>query len=66
MSELEKFMKNEIPGKRIKKSVLRSKKNEIDTLHETGYTLQQIVEYIKVTYKITTSRQTISKILKEE
>lgn len=66
MSELEKFMQNEIPGKRIKKSILKNKKNEIDTLHETGYTLQQIVEYLKVTYKITTSRQTISKILKDE
>lgn len=66
MSELERFMKNEIPGKRIKKSILKSKKNEIDTLYETGYTLQQIVEYLKVTYKITTSRQTVSKILKDE
>ena len=61
---IKNFMQNRAPGKRVKIFILKSKKNEIDTLREIGYTLQQIVEYIKVTYKITTSRQTISKILK--
>lgn len=62
---IKNFMQNEIPGKRIKTNVLSNKIEEINALRNEGYTLQQIVGFLKKTYKITTSRQTISKIIKK-
>jgi transposase len=63
---IKNFMQNEIPGKRIKINILSNKIEEMNTLRNEGYTLQQIVDFLKKTYKIKTSRQTVSKILKEE
>lgn len=63
---IKNFMQNEIPGKRIKTNILSNKIEEMNALRNEGYTLQQIVDFLKKTYKITTSRQTVSKILKEE
>lgn len=62
---IKEFMQNEIPGKRIKTTILSNKMEEINVLRAEGYTLQQIVDFLKKTYKITTSRQTVSKILKD-
>lgn len=63
---IKNFMQNEIPGKRIKTNILSNKIEEMNALRNEGYTLQQVVDFLKKTYKITTSRQTVSKILKEE
>ena len=63
---IKEFMQNEIPGKRIKTSILFNKIEEICALRNEGYTLQQIVDFLKKTYKIATSRQTISRILKDK
>jgi transposase len=63
---IKNFMQNEIPGKRIKINILSNKIEEMNALRNEGYTLQQIVDFLKKTYKIKTSRQTVSKILKEE
>lgn len=63
---IKNFMQNEIPGKRIKTNILSNKIEEMNALRNEGYTLQQVIDFLKKTYKITTSRQTVSKILKEE
>ncbi len=42
------------------------KKEEIFELHNSGYAIQQIVEYLKVSYQLITSRQTLSNFIKKE
>lgn len=64
--QLKEFMQKEIPGKKTKTDILKSKKEEIFYLHNSGYAVQQIVDYLKITYQLITSRQTISKFMKED
>ncbi len=65
-TKLKEFMENEIPSKKSTLSVLRTKKDEIYELHISGYAIHQIVRYLKITYQIITSRQTLSKFINEE
>ncbi|CAM3985094.1 hypothetical protein [Arcobacter cloacae] len=65
-NKLMEFMQKEIPSKKSKIEILQNKKEEILKLHNTGYAVQQIVNYLKITYQLITSRQTVSKFIKEE
>lgn len=60
------FMEREIPSRKSKTEILNSKQSEILELHSAGYAIHQIVDYLKLTYKLITSRQTLSKFIKEE
>jgi hypothetical protein len=62
---VKKYMEQVAPARKRKETV-RHKKEEIMTLHHEGYTYEQIADYIKKTYKLRTSRQMISNIIKEE
>lgn len=62
---IKEWMQNETPRKRTKSNILLLKIEEIKILRKEGYSLQQIADYLKKTYKITTSRQTVSKIINE-
>lgn len=61
---IEKF-KNENVPKKSRKNLLIYKIDEITELDKSGYTHEQIANYIKTTYKIRTSRIAVSKVLKE-
>lgn len=63
--KLIEFMQNEVPTANVI-NALKSKKDEILKLHSSGYATHQIVKYLKFTYKLVTSRQTLSKFIKEE
>lgn len=63
--KLKEFMENELPIANIT-TALKAKKDEITELHQSGYAIHQIVKYLRVTYKLATSRQTLSKFIKEE
>jgi hypothetical protein len=65
-NKLKKYMKNERPSKKNKIEILNSKKNEIIILRNAGYGLQQIVNYLKSTHQIITSRQTIGDFLSKD
>lgn len=65
-NKLMEFMKKEIPNKKSKIEILKNKKEEIFKLHNSGYAIQQIVEYLKITYHLVTSRQTLSNFIKKE
>jgi hypothetical protein len=62
---IKKFMEKELPTANIS-NALKAKKDEIYELHISGYAVHQIVKYLKFTYKLVTSRQTLSKFIKEE
>ena len=64
--KLLEFIEKEIPSKKSKVEILNNKKTEIFQLHNSGYAIHQIVKYLKFTYKLVTSRQTLSKFIKEE
>ena len=64
--QLKEIMQKENPRKKTKTDILRSKKEEIFYLHNSGYAVQQIVDYLKITYQLITSRQTISKFMRKE
>ena len=64
-TKLKEFMKNELPSANVT-NALRVKKDEIYELRNSGYAMHQIVKYLKVTYRLVTSRQTLSKFIKEE
>lgn len=57
-NKLLEFMQKETPSKKSKE--------EIFELHNSGYAMQQIVEYLKVSYQLITSRQTLSNFIKKE
>lgn len=61
---IENFKKENLP-KKIRKNALLHRKDEIVELNKSGYTQEQIAQYIKLTYQIRTSRIAISKLLKE-
>jgi hypothetical protein len=63
--KLIEFIKNEVPTANVV-NALKSKKDEILKLHFSGYARHQIVKYLRFTYKLVTSRQTLSKFIKEE
>ena len=65
-NKLLEFMEKEIPSKKSKIEILQNKKKEIFELHNSGYAIQQIVEYLKITYQLITSRQTLSNFIKKE
>ena len=62
--KLLEFMKKEVPSKKTKTEILKTKKEEIFQLYFSGYTAQQVVNYLKITYQLITSRQTICKFIK--
>jgi intein-encoded DNA endonuclease-like protein len=62
---IKKYME-EVPPARKRKETVKHKKEEIITLYNEGYSYGQIADYIKKTYKLKTSRQMISNIIKEE
>lgn len=61
---IEKFKKENLP-KKVRKNVLLYKKDEIVELDNSGYTHEQIAQYIKTTYKIKASRFSVANVLKE-
>lgn len=63
---LQIFMENEIPSKKNKFEILKNKQDEIFQLYHSGYAIHQIVEYLKITYKLIISRQTVSNYIKKE
>ena len=65
-NKLLEFMEKEIPSKKSKIEILQNKKEEIFELHNSGYAIQQIVEYLKVSYHLVTSRQTLSNFIRKE
>ena len=58
-------MDAELPSSNVT-NALKVKKEEIYELYKSGYAIHQIVKYLKITYKLVTSRQTVSKFIKEE
>ncbi len=64
--KLLEFMEIEIPSKRSKTEILNRKKSEILQLYSSGYAIHQIADYLKIAYKLITSRQTLSKFIKEK
>jgi hypothetical protein len=65
-NKLIEFMQKQIPNRKSKIEILQYKKEEIFELHSSGYAIHQIVDYLKLTYKLITSRQTLAKFIKEE
>lgn len=61
--KLENFMEKTTPSRKPKKELLKQYREDFIELYVKGYTLQQIVIYVKETYRIKTSRQTISEII---
>ncbi|MFW3399246.1 hypothetical protein [Aliarcobacter butzleri] len=65
-NKLLEYMQKEIPSKKSKIKILQNKKEEIFELYNSGYAMHQIVEYLKITYRLITSRQTLSNFIKKE
>lgn len=59
------FMKKELPSANIYLALKRFE-NEIFELHNSGYAIHQIVRYLKMTYDLKISRQTLSSYIKKE
>ncbi|MDD2640279.1 MAG: hypothetical protein PHS65_04730 [Arcobacteraceae bacterium] len=62
---LQEFIAKSNPAKISRIEVLKKFADEIKELRANGFNFQQIANYINLTYKIKTSRQTVSKIFNE-
>ena len=51
-NKLLEFMEKEIPSKKSKIEILQNKKEEIFELYNSGYAIQQIVEYLNPDYAL--------------
>lgn len=63
--QLLEFMGNELPSANLHLALKRFE-NEIIELHNSGYAVHQITKYLHLTHNLKTSRQSLSKFMKEE
>lgn len=59
------FMDKELPSASLKLALERFQ-DEILHLHNSGYAVHQITKYLHLTHNLKTSRQSLSKFMKEE